>query len=151
MAELHQKKMKLESLVNDFQDRNEEYLNVIKSVGEEVLSALPNVKVLLRCALLSITESIRNNPERFRSIFYNISLITDYCSSQDYTDSYMSPDNNTEANAAVIVDEAEKLYNKVVKDCINKAIIIIDHPFSKPSSLPLLSPSNEEQKSYESS
>jgi len=69
MAELHQKKMKLESLVNDFQDRNEEYLNVIKSVGEEVLSALPNVKVLLRCALLSITESIRNNPERFRSIF----------------------------------------------------------------------------------
>jgi hypothetical protein len=69
MAELHQKKMKLESLVNDFQDRNEEDLNVIKSVGEEVLSALPNVKVLLRCALLSITESIRNKPERFRSIF----------------------------------------------------------------------------------
>jgi hypothetical protein len=105
---------------------------------------LPNVKMFLRYALLSITESIRNNPERFRSIFYNMSLITDYCSSQDYTDSYMSPDNNTEANAAVIVDEAEKLYNKVVKDCINKAIIIIDHPFSKPSSLPLLSPSNEQ-------
>ena len=28
---------------------------------------------------------------------------------KDYTDSYMLPDNNTEANAAVIVDEAEKL------------------------------------------
>ena len=69
MAELHQKKMKLESLVNDFQDRNEEYFNVIKSVGEEVLSALPNVKMFLRYALLSIIESIRNNPERFRSIF----------------------------------------------------------------------------------
>ena len=51
---------------------------------------------------------------------------------QDYTDSYkyrqmqqpqyLSPDNNTEANAAIIVDEAEKLFNKVVKDCINKTV-----------------------------
>ena len=72
-------------------------------------------------------------------------------SSQDYTDSYMSPDDNTEANAAVIVDEAEKLYNKVVKECINKAIIIIDHPLSKPSSLPLLPLSNEQQENTRSS
>jgi hypothetical protein len=43
----------------------------------------------------------------------------------------------------VIVEEAEKLYNKVVKDCINK-IIIADYTFSKSSSLPLLPPSNEE-------
>ncbi len=61
----------------------------------------------------------------------------------------LSPDNNTEANAATIVDEAEKLYSKLVKDCINK-VIIIDYTFSKPSSLPLLPPSNEEQqRSYE--
>jgi hypothetical protein len=40
MAELHQKKMKLEALVNDFQDNNEEYLKVIKTVGEEVLGGL---------------------------------------------------------------------------------------------------------------
>ena len=62
MAELHQKKVKLEALVNDYQDNNEEYLKVIKAVGEEVLSVLPNVKMFLRRALLSITESIRNNP-----------------------------------------------------------------------------------------
>jgi len=37
----------------------------------------------------------------------------------------------------VILEEAEKLYSKVVKDCINK-IIIIDYPLSKPLSLPLL-------------
>ena len=74
MAELHQKKMKLEALVNDFQDSNEEYLKIIKTVGEEVLGGLSNVKMFLRYALLSITESIRNNPERYRSIFYNMSL-----------------------------------------------------------------------------
>ncbi len=92
MAELHQKKMNLEALVNDFQDNNEEYFKVIKSVGEEVLGVISNVKVLLRYALLSITESITNNPERFTSLFYNMlpSIIDCYNSDgQDYTASYM--------------------------------------------------------------
>jgi hypothetical protein len=153
MAELHQKKMKLEALVNDFQDNNEEYLKVIKTVGEEVLSVLSNAKVFLRCALLSMTESIRNNPERYRSIFYNISSITDYI---DNDPDYMywqqpqqnsSPDYDTEANAIIITDEAEKLYNKLVRDCLHK--IITDYSLStSSSSLPLLPQSNEEQQSH---
>ena len=50
-----------------------------------MLSVIPNVKVLLRYALLSITESIRNDPEKFRSIFNNISSMIDYSSNgQDY-------------------------------------------------------------------
>jgi hypothetical protein len=88
ITKLQLQKIRLEALVNDFQDRNEEYLKVIKAVGEEVLGGLPNAKVFLRCALLSITESIRNNPERYRSIFYNMSpSIIDYSGSssrQDY-------------------------------------------------------------------
>jgi hypothetical protein len=93
MVELHQKMIRLEALVNDFQDNNEEYLKIIKTVGEEMLSVLSNPKVFLRFALLSITESIRNDPERFRSIFYNISpSMIDYSNSsngQDYIDSCM--------------------------------------------------------------
>jgi hypothetical protein len=103
---------------------------------------LSNAKVLLRYAL-SITESIRNDPERYRSLFYNMSPSITDCysnSSQDYTYSYaygqiqqsqQYPSSNytTEANVAIIVDEAEKLYSKVVKDCINK-IIIIDYTLS---------------------
>ena len=113
-----------------------------------MLGVLSNAKVLLRCALLSITESIRNDPERYRSIFYNMSSITDYysSSSQDYTASYMfggqiqqqqysSSDYDTEANKAVIVEEAEKLFNKLMKDCIDKTTT--DSTFSK-SPLPLL-------------
>jgi hypothetical protein len=160
-TELHQKKMKLEALVNDFQDNNEEYVKFTKTVEEKVFGVLSNAKVFLRCALLSMTESIRNNPERFSSIFYNMSpSITDYYSSscqQYYTASdmyggqiqqpqqYQSPDYNTEVNVAMIVDEAEKLYNKLVKDSMNK--IITDHTFSKSSlpSLPFLSASEEEQ------
>jgi hypothetical protein len=48
----------------------------------------------------------------------------------------------------MIVNEAEKLFNKLIKDSINKTIT--DHTFSKsplPSSLPLLPPSNEQQQS----
>jgi hypothetical protein len=156
MAELHQKKMKLETLVNDFQDNNEEYLKVITNVGEEVLSGLSNVKMFLRYALLSITESMRNNPERYRSIFYNMSSITDYSSSNGQNYMYgqqqqqnSSPDYDTEANAAIIISEAEKLFYKLVKDSINK--IITDCTFSKsplPSSFPMLPPSNEQQQSH---
>ena len=59
-----------------------------------------------------------------------------------------SPDYDTEANTAMIVDEAEKLYNKLVRDCLNK--IITDSAFSTSlSSLPMLPQSNEEQKSFE--
>jgi hypothetical protein len=147
----------LQELVNNFQNNNEEFIKIIKAVEDRVVSVLSNAKVLLRCTLLSITESITNNSERFRLIFYNMPSIIDCYNTngQDYTDSYtygqmqqqpqyLSPDNNTEANAAIMVGEAEKLFNKLVKDCINKTIT--DHTFSK-SSLPLLPTSNEEQKS----
>ena len=151
MGELYEKMIRLEALVDDFQDNNEEYLKIIKTVGEEVLSVISNVKVLLRYALLSMTESIRNDPERFRSIFNNVSSMIDYSSNgQDYMygqqQQYPSLDYGTEANAAILIDEAEKLYNNLVKDCTNK-VIITDCTFSKsslPSSLPLLPPSNKE-------
>jgi len=55
------------------------------------------------------------------------------------------PNYNTEANVSIIVEEAEKLFNKLVKDCIEK-VIVIDYPFNKSSSLPLLPPSNEQQQ-----
>jgi hypothetical protein len=53
MAELHQQKMKLEALVNDFQNKNEEYLKITKTAGDEVLGGLSNVKMLLRSSLFS--------------------------------------------------------------------------------------------------
>ncbi len=47
----------------------------------------------------------------------------------------------------MIVEEAEKLYNKLVKDCVNK--IITDYASStSSSSLPLLPSSNEGQQSH---
>jgi hypothetical protein len=92
----------------------EGYIKITRAVEEKVFGVMPNAKVLLRYALLSITESIINNPEKFRSLFYNMPFIIDCYNSdgQDYAASYMyggqiqqqpqylSPDTNTEANAA---------------------------------------------------
>jgi hypothetical protein len=127
---LNKQYIALQELVNDFQNNNEEYLKVIKSVGEEVLGVLSNVKMFLRCALLSMTESMRNNPESYRSIFYNLSSMIDYSSSngQDYMygqqqqQQNSSPDYNSEANAAIIIGEAEKLFYKLIKDSVNKTV-----------------------------
>jgi hypothetical protein len=150
MVELHQKMIRLEALVDNFQNNSEEYIKITRAVEYKVLGVLSNGKVLLRCALLSITESIRNDPERYRLIFYKSPSITDYNSSssnQPYTVSYMyglqqPRDYNTEANAAVILDEAEKLYNKIVKDCIDKTVEDLkttnEASNSKPSSMSLL-------------
>ena len=114
-------------------------IKIIKAVGEDVLGVLSNAKVLLRCALLSITESIRNNPERYRSIFYNMSSIILqedprlYCSYMygRQIQQHISTDYGTEANTSMIVDEAEKLFNKLVKDCIYKTLITLltDHHY----------------------
>jgi hypothetical protein len=59
---------------------------------------------------------------------------------------YKSQDFDTEASMVIILDEAEKLFSKLIKDCVNK--VIPDCTFSKssfPLSLPLLPPSNEQQ------
>jgi len=105
---------------------------------DNIIINLDPIIIIFNGHYLCITESARNNPERFRLIFYNMpSSITDCYNSdgEDYAASYMyggqiqqqqpqylSPDDNTEANAAMIVDEAEKLFTKVVKDSINKTV-----------------------------
>jgi hypothetical protein len=119
MRELYQKVMRLEALADDIQNNSQEYIKITKTVEQKVLNILSNGKVLLRYALLSITESIRNDPERFRSIFNNISSMIDYSSNgQDYMygqqqQQNSSPDYNTEANGIIIIDEAEKLFYKL--------------------------------------
>jgi hypothetical protein len=62
---------------------------------------------------------------------------------QYYTASYMygpqpqqqrSQDYNTEVNAAAIVNEAEKLFNKLIKDCINKTVQDLNKPITNVAS-----------------
>lgn len=62
----------LETFVNQFKNKNEEYIKITQSVEERLTSILRDSKMLLKLALMSLTESIRNNEEIYTLIFHNI-------------------------------------------------------------------------------
>jgi hypothetical protein len=151
MDRLYKKERSLEGLVQFFEDNNETYLTIRNTVEEKVLGTLSNGKMLLKLALLSLVESIRNNPGKYSSLLYhNVSSSTTDYSSQ-YYESYMykqkqytSYNNDGEGSGAMLIEEAEKLYNKLAKELPDE--IINDYASSiASSSLPLLPSSDEEQ------
>jgi hypothetical protein len=151
MDRLYKKERSLEGLVQFFEDNNETYLTIRNTVEETVLGTLSNGKMLLKLALLSLVESIRNNPGKYSSLLYHnvSSSTTDY--SNQYYESYMykqkqytSYNNDGEGSGAMLIEEAEKLYNKLAKELPDE--IINDYASSiASSSLPLLPSSDEEQ------
>jgi archaellum component FlaC len=143
LASLQSKKIALEDLVNRFENNNEEYLKIHQTVKDKVGSILSDRKGLLRLALYSLIESIRNEPVKYGSLTYNSNSISlpgqqQYVSSQDYFIEHYS---------VMLLNEAEKLYNKLVKDLVNEAID--DTAFGRGSALsssPLLSSSADRQQ-----
>ncbi len=124
---LYNKKTRLEAIVSQFKSNNEEYLKIKQTVEEEVISVPTNGKLILKFATFSVIESLRSNPELYNFVLYNIpnSNATSYSSNflslmlsgrqqhqQSFNDSY----------TALILEEAEKLYNKLMKELTNRAI-----------------------------
>jgi hypothetical protein len=151
MDQLYKKERSLEGLVKYFEDNNETYLTIRNTVEEKVLGTLSNGKMLLKLAFLSLVESIKNNPGKYISLLYhNVSSSTTDYNSQ-YYESYMykqkqytSYNNDGEGSGAMLIEEAEKLYNKLAKELPDE--IINDYASSiASSSLPLLPSSDEEQ------
>jgi hypothetical protein len=152
IAYLQAKRIALEDLVNRFENNNEEYLKINQTVKDKASSVLSDGKGLLRLALYSVMESIRNEPIKYSPLIYyhnnnnNISLP----GSTHYPVSYMyeerqqlyisSQDYFTEHYTAMLVQEAEKLYNKLVKEITEG--ITYDPAFSS-SSLSSSSPSSD--------
>ena len=69
---LYQKRKK-EGLVTHL-NNNEEYLKIRKIFEEKVLSTLSDRKAQLKLAQLSISESIRNDPEKYSSLIFKVCL-----------------------------------------------------------------------------
>ena len=115
-------------------------MKISQTVKQEVSSILSDAKVLLRSALFSLIESIRNNPVKYSSLIYHNGI---YGQGQQQKYS-LSPENYfIEHHTAMLVQEAEKLYNKLVTDIVNR---VIDYATFSSSSLssssPLLSSSS---------
>jgi hypothetical protein len=72
IEKLYNEKAKLESIVTEFKNNNEEYLDKMKQAAyEEVKSVLTDGKLLLKFATVSIIESLRSNPELYNFISYS--------------------------------------------------------------------------------
>ena len=148
---LQQERMKQEALVKHFENSNEVYyIKIRKTVEEKVVSILSDAKPLLRIAFLSITESMRKDPDKYSHLIYhNTSSTADYSSDQYYdTGSYGQQQYPSQDYIDMLLEEAEKLYNKRSKELIDETII--DYASDISSSLPVLSQSDEEQRSVTS-
>ena len=70
LTKLQLQKIRLEGLVDNFQNNNEEYAKIKKTVEEKASSVLLDRKNLLKLALLSLTESMRKDPDKFNAFIF---------------------------------------------------------------------------------
>jgi chromosome segregation ATPase len=147
IAGLHAKRIALEDLVRRFENNNEEYLKINQTIKDKVSSILSDGKGLLGLALYSLMESIRNEPVKYSSLIcyngiYGLQQ-QQYTSSQNYY---------VEHYTTMLIEEAERLYNKLVKE-ITKGITY-EPAFSSSSSSsspPVLSSSSDVRTTTKSS
>jgi hypothetical protein len=147
---LQQQRMKLEAVVRQFENSNEGYVKIRKTVEEKVVSILSDKKMLLKLALLSLTESIRTEPDKYGFLVHhnNTPSTADYINQYYDTASYGQGQYQSQDYTAMILDEAEKLYNKLTKEMLNTTIT--DYASSILSSLPMLSQSDEKEQTRHS-
>jgi hypothetical protein len=65
LDDLRQKRMKEEALVRQFENNDSEYIKIRKTAEEKVNNTLSDGKVLLKLAVLSLTESMKKDPEKY--------------------------------------------------------------------------------------
>jgi hypothetical protein len=149
---MRQKRMKLEAIVRQFENNNLEYVKIRKTAEEKVHAKLSKGKDLLKLALFSLTETIRDQPDKYNALINYGALTTDYKNQQyppygygfymDGQQQYQSMNYGREDYMALLVEQATVLYDKLVKEMVDE--IISDYSASTSStSLPLLAPSDE--------
>jgi hypothetical protein len=135
-------KTRLQAIVTGIKSNNEEYLDKIEHAAyEEVKSVLTNGKLLLKFAILSVIESLRRNSELCNFILDDNSNNT-ICYGPNYP-SLMSSGRQqhqqqsfNDCYTALILEEAEKLYNKLKTKLTNEIIAATVPLRESPLSLP---------------
>jgi hypothetical protein len=124
---LYNEKARIENLVTQFKNNNEEYSKIKQAAEEKVKDVLTNSKLLLKFATLSVIELLRSNPELYNFISYSTSAET---ISTTYGSNYLSlmsgrqqqQQSFNDSYTALILEEAEKLYNKLTTEVTNRVI-----------------------------
>ena len=70
LTKIQLQKVRIQGLVDNFQNDNEEYNKIRNTAEEKVVSVLSDRKMLLKLALLSLTESMRKDPDKFNAFIF---------------------------------------------------------------------------------
>jgi len=128
IRKLYNEKARLDVIVTGFKSNNEEYLNKIKQEAEEkVKDVLTNSKLLLQFATFSVIESLRTNPELYNFVTHDNSNNTIISYRDNYPYLMLSSQQHQQQSfndiyTALILEEAEKLYNKLITKLTDSAI-----------------------------
>jgi hypothetical protein len=128
IEKLYNEKARLEALVTGFKNNNEDYLKIKQAAEEKVKDVLTDGKLLLKFTTLSVIESLRINPELYNFVIYSISNNTPISYGSHYPSLMLSgrqPHQQQSFNdsyTALILEESEKLYNKLTTELTNKVI-----------------------------
>ena len=102
IKELHRKKLALENLMN-----NGQYEKVRQVAEKEVNNSLSPRRDLLKLAIVSVLESIRQNPDKYNFLINTNQYYSgQYAVSHPFIDGYRN----------LILDEAQKLFELIVRD-----------------------------------
>ena len=128
LDELEQKKIRLKRLVKQFKENDAEYLMIKRTVQNKVSNLLLDGKGILRVALNSLMESMRADPQKYRDLInYNRNssagnIAWQYTRYNHGQQPFASFDNFYEEYESTLLKDAEKLYNKLVKEWTEQII-----------------------------
>jgi len=140
---------RLEALVTRFKSNNEEYLKIKSTVEDILKNVLTDGKVLLHKAVFSIIETLRNENNTTKNHLISF-LAKEAITVSHYRDYKYVPSTSTSSSSSssgeqklaqyiedykdTILEEAEKLYNRMIKDLTDT---IIDNTAFKMMSSPV--------------
>ena len=128
--QLESEKIRLKRLVKQFKDNDEEYLKIERKVQSKIANLLSDGKGILIVALDSLMQSMRTDPQKYINLFnYNQNSsarqYTGYNTEYKYINGqqpYASFDHFHEESKSTLLDDAEKLFNKLVKELTEQMI-----------------------------
>jgi ribosome assembly protein YihI (activator of Der GTPase) len=122
LDELEQKKIRLKRLIKQFKENNEEYLMIESTVHNRVTNLLSDGKGIMKVALNSLMQSMRADPQKYTDLInYNgsssaVNTAWKYTRYNNGQQPYASFDNFYEEYKTTLLKDAEKIYNKLVRE-----------------------------------
>jgi DNA repair exonuclease SbcCD ATPase subunit len=138
----------LKQLVNEFKHNDKDYLKIERKILNKVTNLLSGGKGVLRVALDSLMKSMRKDPQKYINlIYYNQNSSASQHTEYMYINGqqpYSSNDYFCKLYKSILLADAEKLFNKLVKELTEQMIKEYSAKYSsvKLPILPLLDPTS---------